>query len=61
MADLADLVIRFSSQGAKKVIGEIDNVNSSGSSATSSLKKIAGAAALATAAIAGIGYATMQI
>ncbi|QXO06753.1 tape measure protein [Acinetobacter phage JeffCo] len=61
MADLADLVIRFSSQGAKKVIGEIDNVNSSGSSATSSLKKIAGAAALATAAIAGIGYAAMQI
>ena len=45
MADLADLVIRFSSQGAKKVIGEIDNVNSSGSSATSSLKKVAGAAA----------------
>lgn len=61
MADLADLVIRFSSQGAKKVIGEIDNVNSSGSSATSSLKKVAGAAALATAAIAGIGYAAMQI
>lgn len=61
MADLADLVIRFSSQGAKKVIGEIDNVNSSGSSATSALKKVAGAAALATAAIAGIGYAAMQI
>ena len=61
MADLADLVIRFSSQGAKKVIGEIDNVNSSGGSATSSLKKVAGAAALATAAIAGIGYAAMQI
>ena len=61
MADLADLVIRFSSQGAKKVIGEIDNVNSSGSSATSSLKKVAGAAALATAAIAGIGYAATQI
>lgn len=61
MADLAALVIRFSSQGAKKVIGEIDNVNSSGSSATSSLKKVAGAAALATAAIAGIGYAATQI
>ena len=61
MADLADLVIRFSSQGAKKVIGEIDNVNSSGSSAASALKKVAGAAALATAAIAGIGYAAMQI
>ena len=61
MADLADLVIRFSSQGAERVIGEIDNVNSSGSSATSSLKKVAGAAALATAAIAGIGYAATQI
>lgn len=61
MADLADLVIRFSSQGARRVISEIDNVNSSGSSATSSLKKVAGAAALATAAIAGIGYAAMQI
>lgn len=61
MADLADLVIRFSSQGAGRVIGEIDNVNSSGSSATSSLKKVAGAAALATAAIAGIGYAATQI
>lgn len=61
MADLADLVIRFSSQGAKKVIGEIDNVTSSGSSATSSLKKVAAAATLATAAIAGIGYAATQI
>ena len=61
MADLADLVIRFSSQGARRVIGEIDNVNSSGSSATSVLKKVAGAAALATTAIAGIGYAATQI
>ncbi len=61
MADLADLVIRFSSQGAKKVIGEIDSVNSSGSSATSALTKVAGAAALATAAIAGISYAAIQI
>lgn len=61
MADIADLVIRFSSQGARRVTTEIDRVDSAGNSATSSLKRVAGTAVLATTAIAGIAYAVSQI
>ncbi|QOI69763.1 tape measure protein [Acinetobacter phage DMU1] len=61
MADMADLVIRFSERGASSVLNQIDQVSTSGSRATAVLKGAAVAGAVFGAAIAGIGYATTQI
>lgn len=61
MADMADLVIRFSQQGATSVLNNIDQVQSRGTGALSSLKGLAAGAAIATTAIAAVGYAASQI
>jgi hypothetical protein len=61
MADMADLVIRFSERGASSVLNQIEQVSTKGSKATAVLKGAAVAGAVFGAAIAGIGYATSQI